>query len=252
MSNRKSPFKANKELAKSISAFLQSHGATFSQEAKRTSAYFEIAAYNDLVKFYENSGYTVNAANLRPRKKVFAYAMSPNVKPENVSYFIATRKYKDGTVWSFEIRHNIRIQSQHDPDVFVTPDYAIIDKESIQSIRLSYHYNGKTDYFFVAAESVRTFAETKHYNPSPEMVLNFVGLVNEIIPGCLTGTCPTHPPKHFAPALFVSGLGSIHVRKIRDSLRNRYGINIFLGLFAYPTQVYSKNNQTYVNKVGTW
>ena len=252
MRKSKSPFKANNEFKKSISVFLMSHGATFSQEAKRTSAYFEIAAYNDLVKFYENNGYTVRPANLRPRKNVFAYAMSPNVKPEKVSYFIATRNYKDGTVWSFEIRHNIRIQSQHDPEVFITPDYAVIDKGSIQSIRLNYHYNGKTDYFFVAAGSVRTFAETKHYNPSPEMVLNFVGLVNEIAPGFIAGTSPRRPPKHCAPALFVSGVGSVHVKKIRSSLRNRYGINIFLGLFAYPNQVYSKKNQAYIKKVGTW
>lgn len=249
MSASKSPFKANDELRKLIGGFLKKHGATFAQEAKKTSAFFEIAAYNDLVRFYENNGYKIRPKNLKSRQ--FVYAMSPNAKPSSCSYFSATKKYKSGKIFCFEIRHNLRIQSAHDPEVFISPDYAVIDQGSIQSIKLSYYYNGKADYFYVPATAVRTFAETKHYNPSPELVINFIGLVNEIKPASLGNTMPSSPPKHCAPSLFVSGVGSVHVEKIKESLSGRYQVNVFLGLFAFPSQVYSANNQINVKKVGT-
>ena len=249
MAASKSPFKANHELRKLIGGFLKKYGAAFAQEAKKTSAFFEIAAYNDLVRFYENNGYKVKPKNLKVRQ--FVYAMSPNAKPSGCSYFLATKKYKNGKIFLFEIRHNVRIQSAHDPEVFISPDYAVIDRNSIQSIKLSYYYNGKADYFYVPATAVRTFAETKHYNPSPELVINFMGLVNEITPASLYNAMPTSPPKHCAPALFVSGVGSAHVEKIKNSLSGRYQVNVFLGLFAFPSQVYSAKNQINVKKVGT-
>jgi len=247
----KSPFKDNKELQKIIGKFLSKHGATFIQNAKRTSAFFEIAVYNDLVKFYENAGYDVQPENLVGNPKAFVYALSTNAKPTGCSYFTASRRYQNGDVWQFEIRHNLRLQSAHDSDVYLTPDYAVVDAGSIESTTLPYYYNGKADYYFVKSRAVRTFAETKHYNPSPELVLNFVGLVNEIMPGCLNGTAPTRRPRHCAPALFVSGVGSAHVQKIKLSLSDRYEMNVFLGLFAYPSQLYSSANQINVNKIGT-
>lgn len=251
MNAGKSPFKENSEFRKLIGAFLGNYGAVFAQEAKRTSAFFEIAAYNDLVKFYENSGYEVKPRNLMAQSKQFVYAMSPNAKPAKCSYFVATKKYKDGRNVVFEIRHNLRVQSAHDQDVFVTPDYAVIERNSIEAVKLPYYFYGKADYHFVPADAVRTFAETKHYNPSPELVINFVGLVNEITPASLSNAMPSKRPKHIAPSLFVSGIGSAHVKKIQKSLMDRYQLNIFLGLFAYPSQVYSGKNQVNVIKVGS-
>ena len=247
----KSPFKDNKELQKAISKFLNDHRATFIQTAKRTSAYFEIAIYNDLVRFYEKSGYTVSPKNLSGPSKTFMYALSPSAKPGNYSYFEASRTYANGDEYHFEIRHNLRIQSSHDTEVFVTPDYAVIQKGSILAIKLPYYFNGKADYWYVPAGSVRTFAESKHYNPSPELVLNFVGLVNELIPGCLNKGAPLKKPKHFAPSLFVSGVGNAHIQKIKNSLGSRYLMNVFLGMFKYPTQLHSASNQSYVQKIGT-
>lgn len=246
----KSPFKDNKELQRLIGKFLHDYGATFSQHAKKTSTFFEIAVYNDLVKFYQNNGYKVQPENLTPANS-FTYALSTNAKPEKCSYFTATRHYRNGDKWAFEIRHNLRVQSAHDGDVFLTPDYAVIDAGSIEAKKLPYYYNGKADYFFVPSHALRTFAETKHYNPSPELVLNFVGLVNEVMPMCLSSTVEKKKPKHCAPSLFVSGVGSTHVQKIKFSLNDRYNMNVFLGLFAYPSQLYSKSNQVNVNKIGT-
>ena len=251
MAKTKSPFKDNKELKEEIQKFLNTHRSTFAQEIERTSSYFELAVFNDVVKYYENNGYKVTPQNLRPRKNQFVYALSPNAKPENCSYFHAVKKYEKKQDREFEIRHNIRIQSKHDDRVFVSPDYAIIEPNSIESGKVKHYYNGKADYFFVKAENVATFAETKHYNPGPELVLNFVGLVNEIMPELITNNKTTNLPKHFGPVLFVSGVGNSHIQNIKDSLANRYNINVMLGIFAYPNQIYSVKNQINIKKIGS-
>ena len=57
MAKSKSPFKENKELNNDIQKFLNKHRATFNQHVDRTSTYFELAVYNDIVQFYENNNY---------------------------------------------------------------------------------------------------------------------------------------------------------------------------------------------------
>ena len=59
MGNRKSPFKDIKELKKNIEIFLDSYRSTFMQEINRTSAYFEVAVFNDLVKYYLSFKYNL-------------------------------------------------------------------------------------------------------------------------------------------------------------------------------------------------
>lgn len=251
MSKTKSPFKDNNLLKQQIQKFLSKHHAQFAQEASRTSSFFELAAYNDLVKFYETNGYTVSPQNLKGMTKQFVYALSPSAKPSNCSYFSAEKSYQNGDAFVFEIRHNLRIQSAHDPEIFVSPDYSVIEKNSIISTRIPHYYNGKIDYFYVASKDVKTFAETKHYPPSPELVLNFVGLINELMPGLMAGQFPRKKPKHCGPSLFISGVGNVHLSKIKDSLGTRYKANIFMGLFAFPTQVHSASNQANIHKIGS-
>lgn len=251
MSKSKSPFKENSALRRQIERFLAGHGATLAQEAKRTSMFFELAAYNDLVQYYETNGYEVKPKNLRGNPSDFIYALSPNAKPAKCSYFSASKKYNKGVVHEFEIRHNVRVRSAHDTEIFVAPDYVVIDKGALQATRFPHHYNGKVDYVFVAARHVRTFAETKHYMPSPELVLNFVGIVNEIKPAFIRGEFPEKRPRHCGPSLIISGVGNVHLRKISDSLADRYRINVFLGLFKCPSQLHSKRNQSNIEKIGT-
>ena len=183
------------------------------------------------------------------------YALSPNAKPSNCSYFIAKKEYlrKNGEkeIYFFEIRHNLRIQSIHEKNIYISPDYAIIFKNSIECTRLKNYFNGKADYFYVDAKNVVTFAETKNYMPSPELVFNFIGLVNEIKPCVLNNTYKKIKPKHLAPSLFISGISNHHLTRIRVSLEKRYKVNIFMGMFAYPSQLYSKRNQSIIKKIGT-
>ena len=107
------------------------------------------------------------------------------------------------------------------------------------------------DYDFIPAGEIQTFAETKHYTPSPELILNFVGLVNELMPDLMAGTISSALPKHLGPSLFISGSGNAHHDRIRSSLAKRYSINVFLGLFARRSQAYSPKNQGNVVKIGT-
>ncbi|WP_284619285.1 hypothetical protein [Aquabacterium humicola] len=251
MATTRSPFRDNALFQREITAFLAQHQSLFSQQIKKTSAFFEIACYNDLVKFYENTGFAVKPENAQSRGKEFVYALSPSAKPERCSYFVATRTYQSQGGVSFEIRHNVRVQSAHDAGVFVSPDYVVINPSAITSVRDPNFYNGKVDYDFVPSSHVQTFAETKHYPPGPELILNFVGLVNELLPHLMTGAVPTALPKHLGPSLFISGVGNAHHERIRDSLAKRYSINVFLGLFARRSQVYAKGNQSNLTKVGT-
>lgn len=247
----KSPFKDDAELKDEIDVFLARHSAVFGQEAKRTSGFFELAAYNYLIRYYETNGFQVAPQNLKGlANDEFVYALSPNAKPATCSYLLVEKKYAEG-IHRFEIRHNVRIQSAHDSEIFVSPDYAIVAENSIESIRKPDYYNGKADYSFVSSNAIYTFGETKHYQPGAELVLNFVGLVNELMPALMNASFPTKRPMHLGPSLFVSGTGSLHVTKIAESLAKRYAINVFLGLFAAPSQVYSVKHSKKVVKIGS-
>lgn len=251
MATSRSPFRDNALFEREIAGFLGRFQTLFVQQIKKTSAFFEMACYNDLVKYYENSGFTVKPQNAQSRGKEFVYALSPSAKPANCSYFLAEKQYQTVGKVSFEIRHNVRVQSAHDPGVFVSPDYVVTNPKPVKSVRDPNYYNGKVDYDYIEAMSLQTFAETKHYPPGPELILNFVGLVNELMPELISGATSSAIPKHLGPSLFISGVGNAHHERIRDSLARRYSINIFLGLFARRTQVYSHANQSNLVKIGT-
>lgn len=251
MATSRSPFRDNGLFQREIDTFLTRHRSVFAQQVSRTSSFFEIACYNDLVRYYENAGFAVTPHNTSPRSKQFIYALSPSAKPSNCSYFLAQRTYATHGLKAFEIRHNLRIQSAHDQGVFLSPDYAVVNPGSVESLRDVNYYNGKVDYDFVRATSLQTFAETKHYPPSPELILNFVGLVNELMPSLMNQTHSGSSPKHLGPSLFVSGTGNHHHERIRTSLASRYSINVFLGLFARRSQAYSAKNQGNLSKIGT-
>jgi hypothetical protein len=57
--------------------------------------------------------------------------------------------------------------------------------------------------------------------------------------------------KVFAPSIVISGNTSRHIEKIKESLALRYNINVFLGLFADKSQLYSSGNAQNVLLLGT-
>ncbi len=241
--NFKSPFKDKGLLIKEIQDFLEKHSTTIAQHASKISTYFEISCYNNIVKFYKNSGFTIQVENLDKKTQSFRYKLGPSGYPQNFSFFVISKTYhyrKNPTTFRYEIRQNVPVQSKHDSKIFITPDF-VICKNSINYQKDSQYYQGRREFWFVSNESLVSFAEAKHYNPFPELIINFIGIVNELMPSLLNEKNGSNRPAHIAPSLIVSGKGNYQTIRIKKSLESRYKVNIFLGVFSFPTQIYSKH-----------
>jgi len=246
--NWKSPFKDKDLLRKDIENFLKKYNSFLEQKISKIAIFFEITCYNYIIKFYKNSGYLVEPKNLDEENGAFKYKLSPTGYPKNFSYFLVKKIYqyrKNPKEFLYEIRQNIPIQSYHDPNIFVTPDIVVCDG-IFEEKKDKRYYNGMRKFIFIPRDHVITFSEVKHYNPSPEMIFNFIGLVNELTPNLLKPVNQTFShkkiPKHLSPTLMLSGKGNYHARLIKKSLEKRYTVNIILGLFSWPSQVYGRRH----------
>jgi len=243
--NYKSPFKDKNLLIKEIQDFLKKYETFFYQKISKIAIYFEITCYNYIIKFYENNNYLIEPKNL-DKNGNFIYKISPTGYPQNFSYFVVKKIYhykKNPKEFSYEVRHNVPVQLYYDRNAFVTPDIVVCNGIFEEKIDGRY-YKGMRKIVFIPKEHIITFAEVKHYIPSPEMLVNFIGLINELMPYLLKPIEETSHnkrlPKHLAPSLMISGKGGYHVDLICESLERRYTVNIFLGLFSWPSQVYGK------------
>lgn len=254
MKKSKSPFKDKKLIIKEISKFLNKYQSTVATQSSRIGDYFEMSAYNSIVKFYENNGFDINIKNLIDG--YFKYKLSPTGYPHNFSYFEIAKIYnyrnKKIKRYIFEIHHNVAIESGIENGLFVTPDICVINKDSISELKNSkYFFSGSRSYYYVKNKELQTFCEVKNLNPFPELLFNFIGLLNELKLDVFQNSISSKRPKHIAPSLMLSGGGNFHTRKIKDSLMNRYYINVFFGLFFKKSQPYSISNMGNVNKIGT-
>ncbi len=203
------------------------HKTSFSNHASRISDYFEMCCFNYIVKFYTERDYEISVQNLRDNK--YRYKCSTQGNQENFSYFTVNRE-KKGVIHEFEIHHNIAIQSAHDVNVYTTPDISVVQKSSIE-INEEF-YSGSKKLSFVAYTNLVTFCEVKQFTPFPELMFNFIGIVNEIKPTHLNGTFTVFDTLHLAPSLMISGKPNDHALKIKESLEGRYCINIIYDLFS--------------------
>src|SRR5690606_22260236 len=135
---------------------------------------------NNIVRFYENNDYNVEIKNLQKNK--FKYKCTTAGNPANYSFFEVTKKI--GTIeFIYEIRHNLNIQSYHNSDTFTTLDICIIKPNSIE-IDEDF-YESKMKYYYVNNKNLISFCEVKNFNPYPELLFNFIGVVNELRPNLL-------------------------------------------------------------------
>ncbi len=249
----KSPFKDIRLLQYEISNFLSAHAATISNHAERISDYFEMSAYNSVVKHYDNNGYSITINNLIDGK--FKYKLSPAGYPSNFSYFTAQKTYTyKGTVTNhiFEIHHNLTVASGRSSGIYVTPDISIINQGTITNLTdPKYFFSGSRKYCYVDNSNLKSFCEVKNLNPFPELLFSFIGLLNELKPKVFDGQTLKTKPYHIAPSLMLSGGGNYHVREIKKQLLDRYNINIFYGLFYSHSQAYSARNSANVIKIGS-
>jgi len=219
------PFKDIKELTRDVETYLRKNRSVIYNNSKRISDFFEMACYNNVVRFYENNGYEVTIKNLI--KNRFKYKCTTAGNPENYSFFEAV--YKIGKLtFIYEIRHNINIQSYYTDNTYTTPDISILKPDQVQID--NDFYISKQKYYYVSNSSLISFCEVKNFTPYPELLFNFIGVVNELRPNLLrkvkySGT------KHITTSLMISGKSNRHTDKIIANLQDRYHINVICDLF---------------------
>ena len=181
---KSSPFKNQAEFEKELKDFANKFKTTVVNQATRISDYFEMNCYNLIVRYYELNKYKVKVQNLQAGQ--YRYKCSPMGKQSNFSYFKVEIESKEIN-YVFEIQHNLAVQSSQDPLLFTTPDISVIKEGSVK-YRTDY-YDTKTNFSYVENNDLMTFFEVKQFTPFPELLFNFMGIVNELQHKILSRVC---------------------------------------------------------------
>ena len=221
------PFKAPAAFEKDLTAFANRYRITLAEHSKRISEYFEMTCYNLIIRYYEIKGYTMEAHNLQSGK--FKFKCSPKGHLQNFSYFKATKVDMDGKENVFYVFHNATAQSAYDDNVFTTPDIVVAKDET--PAETTDYYATKYKLTYIPKEKLITFCEAKHLSPFPELMINFIGTVNELKPECMDDNIPRLASDHIAPSLMMSGTMGKSTTRIKDSLEKRYYVNYIDSLF---------------------
>jgi hypothetical protein len=229
-----SPFKDILQLEAEVRIFINRYKSTVVNSSKRVSDYFEMGCYNDIVKFYREKNYTVAIQNLQ--KGAYRYKCTTAGLQSNFSYF---KIESIGRAEEYEIHHNLAVQSSWDPDIFTTPDISVIKKNCAQVTK--HYYDTGKPFSFVANEDLVTFCECKNYAPYPELIFGFVGILNELFYSLTRHSGVTYGTSHIAPSLMISGKPNKQTLRIKQSLENRYQINIIFDLFYSKRVTFSKS-----------
>jgi len=240
-----SPFKDVELFEKEIKAFVNKFKVTVSNHAKRISDYFEMSCYNLIVRFYENNGYKVLVQNLQDGK--YRYKCSPSGIQSNYSFFLVSKQVGKKK-YEFEIQHNLAAQSSFSKDIFTNPDIVVIKKGTSKTT--TKYYATKRRFSYVKNTDLITFFEVKNFNPFPELIFNFIGIVNELRNDILTNSAVSKRPIHLAPSLMVSGKPNKQTARIKQSLEERYCINILYDLFDSGISTFSKAKQSELRTTG--
>lgn len=201
--------------------------------------------YNLVVRFYQNNGYDVTIKNLKSGK--YYYKCSPAGLQSNYSYF-SVSKQVGKKMYEFEIQHNLAAQSSFDPDIFTNPDITVIKKGTSKTTTEYYEINRRFSY--VKNRDMITFFEVKNFNPFPELIFNFMGVVNELRREILTNEALAKKPIHLAPSLMISGKPNRQTQRIKDSLEERYCINVIYDLYDSGLSIFSKKRQGVLQTTG--
>jgi len=231
-----SPFKDVNELKKEIIAFANKNRAIVQLHSKRISDYFEMTCYNFIVEYYEKLGFNTSVANLQ--KNEFRYKCSPAGIHSNFSYFIFEKQIENEKI-AYEFHHNLSIQSAHDNNIFCTPDMVVIKNNSAQFT--SEYYASKKRFSFVDNSNMITFFEAKHFTPYPELLFNFIGILNELKIDFENINTEQSTDLNIAPSLIISGKENNQTKRIKISLERRYKLNIIFDIFFSKRKYLSKN-----------
>lgn len=204
-----------------------------------------MTCFNYIVRFYELNSYVLEVQNLQDGK--YRYKCSPAGIQSNFSHFEATIQAADKEQ-KFEIQHNLAVQSSHDDAIFTTPDICVIKKGKVNYTKD--YYDTKTTFSFVENKDLMTFCEVKQFNPFPELLFNFIGVLNELRKEYMSDDGIDLVPIHIAPSLMISGKPNKQTKAIKNSLENRYCINVINDLFYSATFTFSKGTIDLLRKTG--
>ncbi len=223
---RTSPFKDVDEFEKELKSFANKYKTSLSEHSHRISDYFEMSCYNMVARYYEHRGYKATVENEQTGN--FRFKCSPSGLLENFSYMKLTKN--DAT---YHLYHNASVQSAHDLEVFTTPD--IVLASDVKPTVTTDYYKTKKRFSYIPNTEFITFCEAKHHTPFPELIINFIGTVNELKPSCLQEEKETKSDsEHIAPSLMMSGSLSKPTEKVAKSLERRYIVNVLSDLFLEP------------------
>src|SRR5690554_3032792 len=225
-----SPFKEFALFEKEIKEFANKYKTIVVNQAKRISDYFEMSCFNYIVRFYELNGYNLEVKNLQSGK--YRYKCSTSGIQSNFSHFEASIELKKKK-HRFEIQHNLAVQSSQDNRLYTTPDISVIKKGKVKNT--NEYYDTKKTFSYVENIALMTFCEVKQFNPFPELLFNFIGVLNELKKEYMTDNGIEHIPIHIAPSLMISGKSIKQTDNIKASIEKRYCVNILFDLFYNAT-----------------
>jgi hypothetical protein len=231
-----SPFKDQALFEKEIRDFANKFKVTVVNQSTRISDYFEMSCFNYIVRFYELKGYSLTVEGLQNGQ--YRYKCSTSGIQSNFSHFKASIN-QDEKTHEFEIQHNLAVQSSFDKEIFTMPDITIIRAGKVNTTK-DYYDSNKT-FSYVNNKDLFSFCEVKNYTPFPELIFNFIGVVNELKKNIIAKRVKHESPCHIAPSLMISGKPNKQTLKIKASLESRYRINIIYDLFYSGSETFSRN-----------
>lgn len=239
-SKKTSPFKSVNEFEKELTSFANKYRTIIADHSTRISDYFEMSCYNMIVRYYELKGFSSKVENMKAGK--FRFKCSPSGLLENFSYISLT---KDDL--KFRLYHNASVQSYHETDIYTTPDI-VVSKDATPSETMDY-YKSKKRFSFIPNSEMITFCEAKHLMPFPELMISFIGTVNELKPSCLKSVNKKRKESvHIAPSLMMSGCLSKPTERIAKSFQKRYYVNYLSDLFMESyNRVFSVTGLQYIS-----
>jgi hypothetical protein len=183
---------------------------------------FEAFVFTSVAKWYMNNGWDVKIINPNNSTTVLL-KFNTRGKPSNYSYAECKRENE-----CVQIRHSLRVATKSNRLDQEYPANVVLDVSVIENVDLS---QLKTD-GCVENSCLKSFGEAKHMSAFAELVCNFIGLVNEMMPGKLVKIRPyigpIQNPKHPAPFLYVSGFLYTTAKGVTDTIRYRgYDIDVY-------------------------
>jgi hypothetical protein len=240
-----SPFSQKAKFEGDIKIFLNRYKTVVISQSKRLSDYFEMNCFNLIVRYYLNNGYSTKVMNLQNKK--YRYKCSPAGLISNFSFFTIS-KTVGKKMYEFEILHNLAVQSSHCSETFTKPDIAVVKAES-SKIKTDY-YDTKRALCYVENKDLVTFCEVKMFVPFPELLFNYIGVLNELRKEVISNKSRTCKPIHLAPSLMISGKANKPAQRIIDNLQDRYCINVICDLHNSGLSTFNKQNVKKLRQTG--